>query len=369
MSAEATPPRSLHVIGGRGLGGAERFFVRLVNALARRGHAVAAVTVGDGEIARAIDPAVRQFHAPMFASWDLYSRHLISQAARTFRADVVQTYMGRATRIARFPAAATPVHLARLGGYYNLKGYRHAHAWVGNTAGILAYLRSNGLAPARTFTIGNFVDTPGPLPADSLSALRHRLDLDGCRIVLGLGRLHPNKGWSSLLQAFARLPHDEPARPLHLVMVGDGPLRASLQEEAARLGIAGRVHWTGWQSDPAAFYQLAEVFVCASVHEPLGNVILEAWANRALVVSTRAEGPLELMTDGVNGLLAPVSDPEGLAATIARALALDSGVRDAMTAAGAREIEHHYSESAIVAAYVALYETLCGQATGSGIGR
>ena len=164
MTTEATLPRILHVIGGKGLGGAERFFARLVNALARRGQPVAAVTVGGGEIARALDPAVRQYHAPMFATWDLYSRHLIRRAAADFRADVVQTYMGRATRIVHLPPGRLPVHLARLGGYYKLKGYRHAHAWVGNTHGIHAYLTSHGLPAERCLAIGNFVDTPAALP-------------------------------------------------------------------------------------------------------------------------------------------------------------------------------------------------------------
>ena len=187
--------------------------------------------------------------------------------------------------------------------------------------------------------------------------------------MLGLGRMHPNKGWSDLLHAFARLPERVGDRPLHLLMVGDGPLRETLANEAAKLGLAARVHWTGWQADPAPFYQLADVFVCASVHEPLGNVILEAWANRALVVSTRAQGPLELMTDGVDGLLAPLSDPDGLAATLDRALNLAPDQRDALVAAGAREVERHHSEAAIVSAYVALYDRLRLQATGSGAGR
>lgn len=78
----------------------------------------------------------------MFATWDRYSRYKINRHIDEFRPDVVQTYMGRATRIVHPHADRLPVHLARLGGYYKLKGYRHAHAWVGNTHGIDAYLKS-----------------------------------------------------------------------------------------------------------------------------------------------------------------------------------------------------------------------------------
>ncbi len=369
MNSTRSAPRSLHVIGGKGLGGAERFFIRLVNALARRGEPVAAVTVAGGEIACAIDPAVRQYHAPMFGVWDSYSRWKINRAIRHFRPDVVQTYMGRATRIVRLPNNQSPVHLARLGGFYKLKGYRHAHAWVGNTRGIHAYLTAHGLPADRVHHIGNFVEPPVRQTPAELDALRHALGLDGCRVVLGLGRLHPNKGWNDLLHAFAKLRAVPEELPLHLLMVGDGPQRKELQALSQQLGIAPRVHWTGWKNDPAPYYQLADVFVCASVHEPLGNVILEAWANRALIVSTRAQGPLELMQDDVNGLLAPLGDATGLATALQAALAGGAVHRARLVEAGYDEVVRHYSESAIVAAYTALYAELRDQPTGSGVGR
>jgi glycosyltransferase involved in cell wall biosynthesis len=361
-------PRSLHVIGGKGLGGAERFFIRLVNALAQRGFPVAAVTVKNGGIARAIDPSVRHYHAPMIGTWDLYSRCKINRFINDFQPDVVQTYMGRATRIVRLPKDKLPVHLARLGGYYNLKGYRHAHAWVGNTHGINAYLTKLGLPQERVYTIGNFVDTPVRLQSDTLDSLRHQLGLDDCRIILGLGRLHPNKGWTDLLRAFARLPESHQGKPLHLLMVGDGPLRSELTQLADQLGIVSRVNWAGWQTDPAPYYQLADVFVCASVHEPLGNVILEAWANRVLIVSTRAQGPLELMRDDINGLLAPLSDASGLADVLNAALSMQADRKAQLIEAGYREVEQHYSEAAIVTAYAALYNALRDQSTGRGAG-
>jgi glycosyltransferase involved in cell wall biosynthesis len=369
LSNANTPPRSLHVIGGKGLGGAERFYIRLVNALARRGEPVAALTVGGGEIARALDPAVPQYHAPMLGVWDLYSRWKINRAIRDFRPDVVETYMGRATRIVHLPRGERPVHLARLGGYYKLKGYRHAHAWVGNTHGIRDYLTSHGLPADRVHYIGNFVDTPPRLQPAALDALRQQLGLAGCRVVLGLGRLHPNKGWGDLLHAFAQLPAAIGDASLQLLMVGDGPLRQELERLSQQLGIAARVHWIGWKHDPAPYYQLADVFVCASVHEPLGNVILEAWANRALTVSTRAQGPLELMQDDVDGLLAPLSDAAGLAAVLRTALELDPSHKARLVEAGREEVERRYSEAAIVSAYTALFSGLCAQSTGSGDGR
>lgn len=327
----------------------------MVNALHRHGAPVAAVTTAGGRIAAGIDHEVPHFHAPQWSAWDWYSRWKINRAIREFRPDIVQTYMGRATRIVRLPRGRLPVHVARLGGYYNLKAYRHAHAWVGNTQGILDYLTSHGLPAGHCCHIGNFVDRAKPVPEPERALIRQSLKLgEGSRIILGLGRFHANKGWIDLLNAMPLIQ----APDLTLVMVGAGPLENELKAHAERIGISARVRWVGWQTDPAPWYQMADVFVCASRHEPLGNVILEAWSNGALVVSTRSEGPSELIQDGVDGLLSPVADPAALARTLRHALELEGMARQGMVDAGAAKLEARFSEAAIVQQYLDFYTQL-----------
>lgn len=352
--------RSLHILGSRKSGGAERFFLRLTGALANLSE-VATLTAGASELNRHLPSAARHFHAPLAGVWDLWSRLLIRRAIRELRPDIVQTYMGRATRLTVLPRGEGPVHVARLGGYYNLKGYRHAHAWIGNTRGICDYLVREGLPHDRVFHIGNFVDVSPVLDRVRLAAQRECLGvLPNARIILGLGRLSPNKGFGDLLAAFSRLPSELEGRPLVLVMVGDGPLRQALKRQAVELGIAARVRWAGWQSDPAPFYQLADLFVCSSRHEPLGNVILEAWANSVPVVSTRAEGPLELIEDGVDALLTEKSNPADLAQIMKQALEMGDHVRRNMVRAGRSKLDSNFSQAAIVDAYQTLYRQLTG---------
>lgn len=351
--------RTLHIIGGRKLGGAERFFVRLVNALARQGESVAAVTVAGGEIDAAVHPDIPRYHSPQAGVWDLWSRWRIGQAVRHFQPAIVQTYMGRATRLTHLPRNGLPIHLARLGGYYNLKGYRHAHAWVCNTRGILDYLVDQGLPARRVFYVGNFVDTAPALPVEALARLRAQWGIPAdAKVVLGLGRLHPNKGFADLLEAFAHLRQRSDKRDLRLVLVGDGPLANELRAQADALGLNDRVVWTGWQFDPVPWYQMADVFACPSRHEPLGNVILEAWANRVPVVSTAAEGPLELVKHGVNGFLAPLANPKALSESLDEALSNSEERRRDMITAGLTEVEGRFSEQAIVHAYLDLYHQL-----------
>jgi glycosyltransferase involved in cell wall biosynthesis len=132
-------------------------------------------------------------------------------------------------------------------------------------------------------------------------------------------------------------------RPLVLLIAGDGTEREALASQARQLGLGERVCWAGWQNDTTPFFALGDVFVCPSRHEPLGNVILEAWQHRLPVLSTRNEGALELAQDGENALLAPLEDPAGLAAGLQAMLALSADERARLAASGHATVqrEHH----------------------------
>nr|WP_297357217.1 glycosyltransferase [uncultured Caldimonas sp.] len=354
---------SIHVLGSRELGGADRFFIRLVEALAQAGHPTLAVTRPGSPVALALKPQIEQVHLSLAAKWDIYSRWQLTRLIAKRQPDVVQTYMGRATRLTRLPAGSTALHVARLGGYYKIRGYyEHAHAWVGNTHGICDYLRAQGLPADRVFYIGNFVPQPRAVEPQELQALRTTLSLPPqALVVFALGRLIEKKGFVDLLQAFRQVPEQAQGRPVVLVIAGDGPDRQALEALSNELGLQARVRWAGWQNDPTPFYELADVFVCPSRHEPLGNVILEAWQHRLPVLSTRNEGALELVRDGSNGVLAPLSDADGLARSLAAMLQMPAEAREALAAAGYQTVQNEHHENAVVGAYLELYEKLGAQ--------
>ena len=133
-------PGSWHVIGSRDFGGADRFYCRLVQALQGTGDAVLAVNRTGSPVGQVIGGSVPQFQLPFANQWDAYTAWRIHRRAVRERPAIVQTYMGRATRLARLPSAGGPVHLARLGGYYELGPYRHTHGWIGNTKGLCDWM-------------------------------------------------------------------------------------------------------------------------------------------------------------------------------------------------------------------------------------
>lgn len=351
---------SIHVLGSRRLGGAESFYMRLVEALTRAGHPTLAVTRRNGMVAGQLASSVRQLHLPLASRWDVYSRWRLGRLIAREQPDIVQTYMGRATRLTRLPANSRSVHIARLGGFYKIAGYYgHADAWVGNTRSICDYLQQQGMPAERVFHIGNFVPSARAVALQEVAAWRQRLQLPpDAKVLFALGRLIEKKGFQDLLDAFASLPLSIDGRPLVLVIAGDGGQRARLEALTQARGLAARVHWVGWQAEPAPLFTLADAFVCPSRHEPLGNVILEAWSHRLPVLSTPNDGARELIVEHRNGLLTPTDDPKGLAEGLRALLSLPADACRALGNAGHDTLQRDHSERAVVDAYLTLYERL-----------
>jgi glycosyltransferase involved in cell wall biosynthesis len=350
--------RSMHIIGSRGLGGAESFFMRLVLGLQQAGEDVISVNRYGSRIGTELNGRVTQMRALMLNQRDPLSRWRLSRLIRQQRPDIVQTYMTRATLLTRLPRGMRPVHVARLGGYYKIDHFRHAHAWIGNTKGLCDYLVRAGLPAARVHHIGNFVGTPAPVTEQALQALRLALALPAdAWVVLAAGRHRLKKGFDLLLTALAELPPRIAGRPVYAILLGDGPQHAALQEQAARLRLSERLRWPGWQLEPGPYYALADLLVCPSRHEPLGNVILEGWSYARPVLSSASAGALELIEDGSDGLLVPCGEAPPLGRAITALLENDA-MRAALAQAGQAKVNARFSQTAIITAYTGLYHRL-----------
>lgn len=352
------PSKAVHVIGSRRSGGAERFFIRLVRGMVTAGVETSIIVRKGSFVSRELKGELTQYPVPMLNVRDPISRMRIARILRDEKPQAVQTYMGRATRLTRAPVGT--VHVARLGGFYKLAGYRHADAWVGNTIEIRDYLLENGFPEDKVFYIRNFVDPEPPATEETKSRLRAELGLpEDAFVVVTAGRFVPKKGFDLLLEAFSRFSSRAGDRPVHLVLTGAGVQEDSLRKLALDLGIGKQVHWAGWQEQPGAYYELGDLFVCPSHHEPLGNVILEAWNHGVPVLSTSTQGARELIKDGVNGVMVPCGDADAMSAAMEQFLAKPAGF-DHLPDEGVRSLDASYRSSAIVEEYLEMYRQLLG---------
>ena len=353
MSAAGGPPRLLQAMAGAPVGGAEAFFERLAAAFARRGVAQRVVIRRDARRAAALRAAgVEVVELGFGGKLDLATRWALAREIRGFAPGVVMGWMNRACA-ALPPRLLVPgarhASVGRLGGYYALKYYRRCDWLVANTPDIRDWLVRQGWPASRVEYLPNFVDATPAAPADR-AELGTPADAP---LALALGRLHPNKGLDILLEALARAPG------LHLWIAGEGPEEQALRARAASLGIEGRVRFLGWRRDVASLLAACDMLACPSRHEPLGNVVIEAWAHRRPVVAAASQGPRQLLRDGETGLLVPVEDADALARAMS-ALAADRARAAALAAAGRDAYEAGFTEAAVVQRYLDFLAAIAG---------
>lgn len=187
-----------------------------------------------------------------------------------------------------------------------------------------------GLPGERVHLIENAVDTDKFSPGNDDPSFRERWGVVGRRLVVGVGRLVPRKGFDQTLRGWPEVIGRHPTA--HLMIVGDGPQRGELQKIVAANGLQDRVTLTGPLSDAdlLAAYRSAELFVMPNRTMPDGDtegfglVFLEANACGRAVVAGRAGGAVDAVRDGETGLLVDGNSVHEIAAAINRLLGDDA---------------------------------------------
>jgi glycosyltransferase involved in cell wall biosynthesis len=333
----------LHLLGTAGDGGAETYFVDLLTALRRADVAQAAAIrrhAGREAALKAAGIPVRVlgFGGPI----DILTKTAAAGYGRLQGAKLMLAWMNRA---ARHTPKGPWTRIGRLGGYYNLKYYAGFDELVANTEDIAEWIVSQGWPAGRVRCIPNFAAAP----PDGAPADRASLETPaGAPLLLAMGRLHESKAHDVSLQALTKLPD------AHLWIAGVGPLEAKLKAMAQALGVQDRVRFLGWRTDPSALYRAADVCVFPSRYEPLGNVVIQAWAHGLPVVAADSQGPKALIEDGRDGLLVAIDDADALAAGVRRLLA-EPKLAAGFKARGLGRVAAEFSETAVVGQWKTLF--------------
>ena len=200
--------------------------------------------------------------------------------------------------------------------------YRRADVLTANTTGVM-----ESLVPL--FQARHLALLPNPLPMPVVpAAVGSAGDRQG---FVTVARLVPQKGIDVLIRALAQTTGA--TRDWTLTLVGDGPEREALQRQVLQAGLQEKVHFLGFRPDPQTFLLQAGVFVLPSRFEGMPNALLEAMAaGLAVVVTDASPGPLEVVVNGVSGLVVPSDEPSALADALDR-LAADPGLRERLGAA------------------------------------
>lgn len=189
---------------------------------------------------------------------------------------------------------------------------------------------------------------------EEVAGVRRGLGLaPGLRVITSIGGLLPQKGYRTLLEAFAGVA--EKQGDVRLLLVGDGPLRGELEDHAASLGIAERVGFAGRRQDIPAILAASHLYVNSSRFEGLPFTILEAMAAGVPVIATAVDGNAEVVRDGETGLLVPAERAAELAEAL-RTLLADGALRKRLTERADALVRERYSIEAMLAGTAQVYE-------------
>ncbi len=175
---------------------------------------------------------------------------------------------------------------------------------------------NEGVDLRRCVFVANAVDPiepvgPGPdKPRTNWSELGFP-QLEGKTVIGSLGRLHRQKGYDVLLEAFAGIAST--LKDCHVLLVGEGPERAALVAQAKRLGLERRVWLAGERAETRPLLEKMDIYVQPSRYEGTPNAVMEAMTLGRSVVASAVDGSSELVVDPSYGWLVPAEDPQALA--------------------------------------------------------
>jgi GalNAc-alpha-(1->4)-GalNAc-alpha-(1->3)-diNAcBac-PP-undecaprenol alpha-1,4-N-acetyl-D-galactosaminyltransferase len=334
------------IIGDMGNGGTQRVFATLANYWVEHGRKICLITQARPESDfHQLDPRVQRLVFGELGNSNGVFGGLFNNIARIFSLRRVLRQADARVTVAAVPPTAVLAVLAGIGlptrivvaerndparqSYGRYWDFLRRHLYP--RAALVTANSQGALESLRAFVPNERLHhLPNPL------VLNHAIDDDAPRqpIILNVGRLQRAKGQDVLIEAFAMIAGEFPQ--WRLAIAGQGRLEEPLRALVDARGITGQVDWLGESAEIWRHYAAASIFALPSRHEGMPNALLEAMgAGLPAVVTQASPGPLELVEDGVNGLVVPVDDPAALA-TALRTLIDDSALR-ARQGAAARE--------------------------------
>lgn len=220
-------------------------------------------------------------------------------------------------------------------------GARLAHAIVPCSVPVGAIVSGAGVPADKLHVIPGGI--PVPLGDVARAQARKQLGLPADAFVIGsVARMVPEKGHADLLTAFEALPTSDGA-PAHLVLQGDGPLRADIEARATAIA-PDRVHFVPEDADTAVLYAASDVFALPSHAEGWPLVLMEAAFRGLPTVATAVGGVAEEVQDGVTGLVVPPSDPAQFASALGRVMT-DTALREGLGIAARRRAHDEFTDA------------------------
>ncbi len=220
---------------------------------------------------------------------------------------------------------------------------------------IYSEMLSVGINSARIRRISNGIDVKSFMPSQPRNESKNKLGLTHKTVLVFIGRLSAQKSLPTLLEALKIALSNHPS--LHLLLIGSGPDRQALQEQAQRLGIENHVQFLGNQADVRPYLNAADLFVLPSKSEGISNALLEAMSAGLACIVTTVGGNFDILDQGRCGVLLPPGDVSAWSQALAE-MGNDPKKRQLLGEAAQKHVLSHFDFSAVGALYQDLYAEL-----------
>lgn len=320
--------RVLHLITPRHLGGAELLVMRVMQEQAKMGVVSRLITRQHAHVEKqAKQMGLDVVTASIGGKLNPGAVRAAQQKIQDFQPDLVCTHLSSATLWGSLAARLSSVPcVAFVHGFNSAFSYRFADMLICVSEAVGKHMRDQRVPTSKLRVVHNGIDLepflncePAVLPIPS-----------NAFVVGAVAHLSPKKGYGELIHVARRV------KDTHFVIVGEGPMRAHLEQEAAGR-LRDRLHLLGFRQDIPALMRRFDLFCLPSWKEPFGLVLLEAMAASKPVVAFRSGGVEEIVQHNQTGLLAPFPDIETMAAHISQ-LRDDPALCQSMGAAGLERV-------------------------------
>jgi glycosyltransferase involved in cell wall biosynthesis len=364
------------VITSTGVGGAEKMLYHTSTSLDRTRYAPSICSLKEkGAIARNVEAAGIEVHClsmtdgDQFGGWfaSLVALFRLTRYVIKVRPTIVHSFLFRANILSRIAASLARVPLV-ISSVRVMGGERNYHHTVEK---VTSFMVDHYITVSES--VKAYLVQTASIPDNKITAIYNGVALnDHCgashedqhppcglkahdRFLFTVGRLHQQKGYDCLIQAFAQVRKECPA--LQLLIVGEGEEENNLKNLAKSLDLTDQVIFAGLRLDSDTIFPFAELFILPSLWEGMPNAVLEAMAAGKPVVATKVGGVPELVLHGETGLLVPPGDPDALAQAILD-LCTDPVKAHAMGAAGRLRVQEHFRIASMIKKTDGLYQKL-----------
>jgi L-malate glycosyltransferase len=356
---------ALHIDTARTWRGGQQQVLLTVLGLRARGHRAVLVAHREGELFRRASEGPDLVPLAPVNEIDLATAWKLSKIIRQWRPEIVHAHDPHAVSMASLALSFAapdprPTTIASRRVDFHLQShafsqwkYRQVDGFIAASQAIKQILVSDGIPAGRIEVVHDGID---------VEKIQHRPVIDvhaeywlphGVPVIVNVGALVGHKGQKYLIEAMPLVLREVP--DAHLVIFGEGDLRAPLEKQIKQLSLARRVLLPGFREDVMSLMKSADLFVMPSVTEGLGSAVLDAMAMGHAVVGTRAGGIPEAIVPGQTGLLVEPADAKALAGAIVRLLK-NADLRKQFGAAARARVAEHFGVDRLVEGTLAAYQ-------------